>query len=512
MRFCARTCSIVAMAAMPTATSGTASPHTAPHAKRAAAVFSVLAAAAVTALKLLTGLLTGSLGMLSEAAHSGIDLIASAITLFSVHLSDRPADAEHSYGHGKVESLSAFAETVIMVASCLWIVSVAIHRMLDRHLALRPSPWPFVVLALSIAVDYSRSRALARVAREHRSEALAADSVHFATDMWASLAVMLGLAATFAGQRYGYPWLQNADPLAGLVVAGVVLRVSWGLAHQTINALLDATPTTDPATGQPQSAEELRAAILRDLAAIPGVISVGRLRTRRSGANYFADVTLGMPRNLTFQRTEQLTMAATEAVQCHLPGADVVVHTVPTASVSESVHDRVRAVAARRGLSIHDVTVRQVDGGLHVEQHLEVDETMPLREAHELVTELEAEMRHEVPAIASILTHIESEPATIEQPTWQAADADLEARLRRTAAKFPEVLDIHDVVVTRLHRRTSDTAVDHLQVSCHCTLPDELPMARVHAIITALEGAFKLEVPEVDHLLIHPEPATDNQR
>src|SRR6185312_1124086 len=488
-------------------------PPAAPQTKRAAAIFSVAAAAAVTALKLLTGLLTGSLGMLSEAAHSSIDLIASAITLFSVQLADRPADAEHSYGHGKVESLSAFIETVIMAASCVWIGSEAVGRIaFHHHLALRPSPWPFVVLAVSIAVDYSRSRTLARVAREHRSDALAADSIHFATDMWASLAVMIGLAATYAGEHYAQPWLEYADPIAALVVAGVILRVSWGLARQTVDTLLDATPTTDPATGRPQSAGELRASILRDLAAIPGVISVDRLRTRRSGANYFADITLGMPRNLTFQRTEQITMAASEAVQRRLPGADVVVHTVPTASLRESVHDRIRAVAARRGLSIHDVTVQQVEGGLHVEQHLEVDETMPLREAHDVVTALEAEMRDEVPAIKSILTHIESEPATIEQPASLAADAELEARLRLVATKFPEVLDIHDVLVTHLRRRASDASSEHLQVSCHCTLPDDLPMARVHAVITALEGAFKLEAPEVDRLLIHPEPATDNRR
>ncbi|HEY5056053.1 MAG TPA: cation diffusion facilitator family transporter [Acidobacteriaceae bacterium] len=501
---------------MPTATTDrTATPPQsgAPQAKRSAAVFSVLAAGAVTALKLITGILTGSLGMLSESAHSGIDLIASAMTLFSVQVADRPADAEHNYGHGKVESLSAFIETVIMVASCVWIVYEAVGRILyHHHLALRPSLWPFAVLALSMMVDYTRSRALARIARQHRSEALAADSVHFATDMWASLAVMVGLAATFAGEHYAQPWLEYADPIAALVVAGVILRVSLGLARQTANALLDATPSVDRATGRPQSPEEVRAAILRDLGAIRGVISVDRLRTRRSGSNYFADITLGMPRNLTFQRSEQITMAATEAVQKHLPGADVVIHTVPTASAGESVHDRVRAVAARRGLSIHDVTVRQTESGLHVEQHLEVDETMPLREAHELVTELEAEMRREVPPIASILTHIESEPATIEEPTLLTADAELEARLRRAAARFPEVLDIHDVLVTRLHRRTSDTAGEHLQVSCHCTLPDELPMARVHAIITALEGAFKLEATDVDHLLIHPEPATDNRR
>jgi cation diffusion facilitator family transporter len=487
-----------------------------PHAaKRAAATFSVFAAGIVTLLKLLTGVLTGSLGMLSESAHSAIDLIASAITLFSVQVSDRPADEDHNYGHGKVESLSAFVETGIMFASCIWIVAEAVRRIIPAfhdHHNLRPSLWPFAVLMVSIVVDFTRSRTLGRIAREHRSDALLADSVHFATDMWASLAVMLGLAASFAGERYALPSLEYADPVAALVVAGVILHVSWRLARQTVDALLDATPTTDPTSDQPQSKDQLRSNLIHDLCAIPGVMSVDRLRTRRSGANYFADVTLGMPRNLTFQRSEQLTMAATEAVQRHLPGADVVVHTVPTASIAESVHDRVRAVAARRNLSIHEIGVQQVDTGLHVEQHLEVAEEMPLRAAHELVTDLESEMRYEIPAITSILTHIESEPATIERPASLARDRELEVRLRHVAEGFPEILDIHEVFVTRRRRRAVDGPGDHLQVSCHCTLPDDLPMARVHAVITALEGAFKLDSPEVDRLLIHPEPATDNRR
>lgn len=485
-----------------------------PHAaKRSAAIFSVFAAALITLLKLLTGILTGSLGMLSEAAHSAIDLIASAITLFSVQVSDRPADEDHNYGHGKVESLAAFVETGIMFASCLWLVTEAVRRIVfHHHLALTPSIAPFIVLLCSIAVDFTRSRTLARVARQHRSDALAADSIHFATDMWASLAVMVGLAASFIGERHNLPALEYADPVAALVVSGVILRVSWRLAHQTIDALLDATPTTDPTSSRPQSKEQLRSNLIHDLSAIPGVLSVDRLRTRRAGANYFADVTLGMPRNLTFQRSEQLTMAATEAVRRHLPGADVVVHTVPTASIKESVHDRIRAVASRRNLAIHEIIVQQLDTGLHVEQHLEVDETMPLRQAHALVTELEAEMRHEIPAISSILTHIESEPATIERPASFDLDRDLELRLRHAAAAFPEILDIHDVFVSRRSSASSTHSADHLQVTCHCTLPDDLPMARVHAIITSLEGAFKLEAPEVDRLLIHPEPATDNRR
>ena len=472
-------------------------------AKRGAALLSVAAAAVITALKLLTGLLTGSLGMLSEAAHSGVDLIASAITLLSVQVADRPADEDHNYGHGKIESLSAFVETGLMLISSVWIVYEAVHRIIFRnHLTLPLSPWPFLVLGLSIVVDYTRSRSLQRIAAEHRSEALAADAVHFGTDIWSSVAVLLGLAATALGERLHRPGLELADPIAALIVSVIIVQVSWRLARRTIDTLLDATPAQDGHT-----ASQTRRKLIHDLAGIDGVLSVDRLRIRRSGPGYFADLTLAMPRTLTFQGSEQVTLAATEAVQRVLPEADVVVHSVPIAPLAETVHDRIRAVAARSNLTIHDVAVQQFGAALHVDQHLEVRETMPLRAAHELVTKLEAEIRREVPAIHTILTHIESEPATIDRPATLDTDREaehLEQTLRYAAARFPEVLDIHDIHITEHH--------DRIQVNCHCTLPDELPMSRVHAVITALENAFKLEAPEVSRLLIHPEPATDNRR
>lgn len=478
--------------------------------KKNAALFSVVAAAGITALKLLTGVLTGSLGMLSEGAHSAIDLIAAAITLFSISVSDQPADEEHNYGHGKIESLSAFFETVLMLGSCIWIVTEAVRRILfGHHLVLAVSVWPFLVLALSITVDYSRSRALLRAAREHRSLALEADAVHFRTDIWSSLAVFAGLLASALGKHYGIPQLEYADPIAAILVSAIILRVTWRLARQTIDNLLDATPIVDERShSRRRSSQEL----IRELAKIKGVVKVERLRIRQSGPRFFADITIGMSRNLTFQRTEQLTVAATEVVQRHLPGADVVVQSVPTASGEESLHDRIRAVAASSNLAIHDVSIQRFDHKLHIEQHLEVDETMPLRRAHEVVTELETEMHREIPEISSILTHIESEPATIEQPASLERNRQTEVLLRDVAGKFPEILDIHDVLVTRNSSLSRDGGGDRVQVNCHATLPDDLAMARVHAVITGLENAFKIASPEVDRLLIHPEPATDNRR
>lgn len=480
---------------------GSAELHERSAAKRSAALTSVVAATGITLLKLLTGLLSGSLGMLSESAHSGIDLIAALLTFTSVQISDRPADEEHTFGHGKIENLSAAFETVLMVGSCIWIATEAVLRILHpSRLALRFSVWPFIVLLLSIAVDSARALALRRVATTHRSDALAADAVHFGTDIWSSFAVIVGLLASFAGQRFHIPALRYADPIAALIVAAIILRVTWTLAHRTIDSLLDATP--------PEVRDQLHGDLQRELIAIPDVVSVQRLRVRRSGSNYFVDMTLGLPRVITFQRSEQVTFAATEAVQRRLPGADVVVKTVPIATLDESPFDRVRAVAARSNLTVHDVTLQQYDGALHLEQHLEVPETMPLRRAHEIATQLEADIRREVPGIATLLTHIEGEPATIAHPAPIETASNLEAQLRSAAHQFPEILDIHEITVTRGH----DGAAHAIQVNCHCTLPDDLPMSMVHEIITDFENDFRRQHPLVARMLIHPEPASDNTR
>jgi cation diffusion facilitator family transporter len=466
-------------------------------AKRAAALASLLAAFAITLLKLLTGVLTGSLGMLSEAAHSAIDLIAAAITLATVRVSDRPPDEDHAYGHGKLESLSASIEILIMIGSCIFIAREAILRLLHHtHLDLRWSIWPFLVLLLSMAVDYSRSRNLHRVAQAQRSDALEADAVHFGTDLYSAAAVLFGLLASFAGQRFHIPTLEYADPIAALLVSVIILTVTYRLARTTLDSLLDATP--------PETSDELR----RELERIDGVLVVDRIRIRRSGSDTFVDLTLGMPRNLTFQRSEQITFAATTAVQHRLPGADVVIHSVPTATVDESVFDRIRAVAARSNLTIHDVSVQQYKGALHVEQHLEVPETMSLQQAHDIASQLESEVRREVPGIKTVLTHIESEPATISYPAQFAANEHLVANLRSTASHFPEIEDVHEVTVTRGH----GGAANSVQINCHVTLPDDLTMSRVHDIITEFEGEFRLHHPQVSRVLIHPEPATDNAR
>ena len=389
-----------------------------------------------------------------------------------------------------------------MLGSCVWIAIEAIRRILyHRHLDLQFSVWPFLVLLLSITVDWLRSRAIHRVARAQRSAPLEAAALHFGTDIWSSIAVFAGLLASYAGERYHLRALEFADPIAALIVSGIIIRVTWQLAQRVADSLLDATP--------PEVRAQLRADLVRDLEHTKGVLSVERVRVRRSGSNYFVDLTLGLPRNVTFQRSEQITMAATDAVRARLPEADVIISTVPTASIRESIFERIRAVAARSNLAVHDVSVQQYEGALHVEQHLEVDERMSLREAHDIVTRLESDMRDEVPEISSVLTHIESEPVTIATPEQADGSAQrLEHDLRDSAKAFPEIVDIHEILVTRAPGATDET----VHIRCHCTLPDDLAMERVHTVITELESTFRAAHPRVSRLLIHPEPATDNCR
>jgi len=460
--------------------------------KRTAAGNSVLAALVITGLKVLVGISTGSLGILSEAAHSGLDLIASILTFFSVRVSDKPADADHQYGHGKVENFSAFVETGLLLLTCAWIIYEAVLRLFFRHIEIEPSIAAFAVMLFSMGVDFWRSRALGRIANKYDSQALEADALHFSTDIWSAGVVVLGLALVLAGRAYHIDWLRDSDPIAALFVAGVVISVSWRLARRTIDALLDAAPPG------------VRSQIYDAVSRVDGVLEVDRVRIRRAGNRYFADLAVGLARTVTFQRSGQLATAVTESVRRILPDADVTVQPLPRAQRSENIFDRIRAVATHKNLNVHDISVQEIGGRVHVEQHIELDERMSLKDAHDQVTELEADMRRDVPEISEILTHIESEPATIEKPEELVGDAELEHRLRTVASQFPEIVDVHDFIFKRVRGK--------LYLSCHCTLSDGLSLGRVHEIQTELEIRFKQDAPELYRVLIHPEPSTDNRR
>lgn len=453
---------------------------------------SVLVAIVITALKFVIGTVSGSLGILSEALHSSLDLVGAVVTLFSVRVSDRPADSDHQYGHGKIENFSAFIETGLLLATCVWIVWEAFHRLFFRNVDIEPSIWALVVMAVSIVLDYWRSRSLKRIADKYSSQALQADALHFSTDIWSSSVVIAGLGFVLAGRHYHVPWLAKADPISALCVAAIVVWVSWRLARETLDALLDAAPSG------------VRNEIIGQVGSVPGVLGVERVRIRRAGSRYFADIAVGMARNVTFQASDGVTSEVRQRIHKLLGDSDVLVNAVPRELITESTFDRIRAASLRNNLMVHDISVQNLEGDIHVELHVELDETLSLIVAHDRVTALEADIRAHVPEITSILTHIESEPATIDTSDAILQDRELEEKLKAIGASFPDVVDVHEIIFKRVR--------EHIFLSCHVTMRDNLPLSRVHEVQTELEIQFKLQAPQLFRVLIHPEPQTDNRR
>ena len=355
--------------------------------KRWVAASSLAAAILLTGTKLGIGLWTNSLGILSEAAHSGLDLLAAAVTLWAVRASSRPADPEHPYGHGKIENLSALFETILLLVTCLWIVKEAGERLFfHKPFELTINIWAFLVVVLSIVVDYSRSRALKRAADKYSSPALEADALHFSTDIWSSAVVMVGLCGVLAGESLGIAWLRQADAVAALGVAAIVVGISVKLGKKSVDDLLDSVPTG------------LHEQVLAAARRVQGVEDVTRLRMRRSGPEIFADVTLAVGHGAAFERAHDIAHEVEAAVAAVLPNADVVVHVEPVASGDEDVTTIVRLLAARHGLGAHGIRIYEENRQRWLELHLEVKESLLLDEAHRQATEFEKALRRDCPA------------------------------------------------------------------------------------------------------------------
>jgi cation diffusion facilitator family transporter len=286
--------------------------------KQSVARSSLLAAVGLTAFKIVVGMATGSLGILAEAAHSGLDLVTSGMTLVAVRLSGRPADRTHLYGHGKIENLSALSETLLLFATCLWIVWEAVRRLVYHRVDVEVTGWSFAVMAVSIATDFSRSRALARTAKKYRSQALEADALHFQTDMWSSAVVIFGLIAVKAGDwSPRLVFLRNADAVAALGVSGLVAWVSAQLGRRTVDALMDTAPAG--------MEERITAAV----AAVEGVRDCHNLRIRYSGPVLFIDLHVLVDGEQTLKQAHQLTETIEATIQRIAPEADVTVHPEP---------------------------------------------------------------------------------------------------------------------------------------------------------------------------------------
>jgi cation diffusion facilitator family transporter len=451
--------------------------------KEKVALGSIVASGVLTAGKAVVGFSTGSLAILSEAAHSLIDLGATVMTYFAVRISGKPADAEHHYGHGKVESISALAETALLFVLSGVVIWEATQRLFGGHPhVVEATVAAFVIIAVSIAIDFFRARLLYRVANETASEALEADALHFGSDMWSSIAVLFGLG----GVAFGLQW---ADSAAAMVVAVFVCVAGWRLGRRTIDTLTDTAPEG--------AAEKLRSIAAR----VRGVVGVERVRARPVGDKLFVEINVAVSRTMPLDRVATLRDNIVRAIRTEMPRAEVSVSTEPRALDSESVPERVMVIARNQALAVHHVTAHEIAGKLAVSLDLEVDRKLALGAAHEIATGLETALREELGPDVEVETHIEplQPDGIVGRECTQERIATVRAALTEIAASVGLVGEVHDVRV----RETADGEI----VNFHCRVDPAITVQMAHEKVDEVERALRERFPLIKRVIGHAEPA-----
>jgi cation diffusion facilitator family transporter len=447
--------------------------------QRRTAFVSVLAASALIALKLGTGIATGSLGLVSEALHSATDLVAALLTFFAVGVAGRPADVGHQYGHGKAEHLAALAEGAILVAASVVIAGVAVWRLAGGgESGVDATWWAVAVVLVVMAIDASRTVVSLRSARRYGSAALQSNAVHFASDFAGSTAVLVGLLLA----RSGHP---NGDSAAALFVAVLVLAAAARLMRRNVDVLMDRAPSA--------AHEAARQAICE----LPDV-DLRRLRLRQAAGRHFADVVIGVPPGAAVGQGHAAADAVEEAVQRALPESDVVVHVEPLedAAVRERAH--AAAVAVPRVREVHNVTVLNVGGRTEVSLHLKLPGELPLEDAHAVASAVERAIAEAVPEVDAVQTHFEplAEVGEGMRPAAGTVDrgaAVIAGIVREETGRPPRELRFLD---------TDEGLVAFLTLG----LDPQTALSDAHARASEIEERIRRDLPEIADVIVHTEP------
>ncbi len=452
--------------------------------KTRAAAASIAASLTLALVKLAAGFASGSLALLSEGAHNALDIGASALTLFAVREADKPADADHPFGHAKFEAVAALAETGFLAALSIGVAVQAIDRIREGGAVVDVNAFAIAAIVFSIAVDFLRWRTLTHVARVTSSHALFADALHYSSDLISSVLVLLGLAAT----RAGFP---HADALAAIGVAGFIAAAGYRLGRTTIDALVDRAPEGLP--------DAIRAVVINTR----GVAGIESIRLRPSGAKIVGEIIVSVSRTLPLERVAAIKADALGRIGRRWPLAEVTMTANPLALDDETILESVLLIAARRGLPVHHITIQDIEGRKSVVLDLEVDGAMPLGDAHRLASDLEWAIAEEIGEGVEVETHIE--PAEPEA-SGKLAESDLarriEASLAATAAAQGSLRDIHNVRV----RKTSGGVF----VLFHCRVDPATPVETVHDAVDSLERSVRAAFPEAHRVVGHAEPARTN--
>jgi len=469
--------------------------------KSRAAVLSLMAAFVLTALKLAVGLYTNSLGILSEALHSGLDLLAAALTLAAVKISAKPADSRHPYGHGKAENLSALAQTLLLFGTCVWVVYEGVNRLMFGANPVLPSLWGVGVMGISMAVDINRVRVLRRVARECKSQALEADALHFSTDILSSAVVLVGVLAVWAAEALRLPEplsrvLSQADTVAALLVAALIFKASMHMAAEAVDMLMDSGPS--------HSSEAIVAAVKN----VEGISEVRRVRVRTSGSQSFVDLSVGVAPGLKVSDGHRLAHEAEQAVAAILHGADVTVHVEPRKSCridEKNPFALVQTTASEHGLAIHDVHILSAATVCHIELHVELPGHMPFARAYERVSAFEETLRRLLPGV-EIVSHLEPKDpgtpleagASVSVPYSEMAWREIKAAV----AKEPLSGQPHKFSTYVLPEQG-------VCISFHCNVSAGLSVEEAHNVCMRLEARLRAAIPQLGRISIHMEPATE---
>lgn len=449
--------------------------------KESVALSSVFASAAMTVMKLVVGLMTGSLGILSEAAHSLLDLGAATLTWFAVRVSDQPADAKHPYGHGKIENVSALIETGLLFLTSAWIIKEAVQRLMADHVEVETTWYAAAVIVVSIAIDFFRARALTKVAKETGSQALEADALHFSSDILSSAVVLLGLGFVALGWEKG-------DAIAALGVAGFVCLAGWRLGKRTIDVLIDTAPE-----GVAERVGELATAT-------PGVARVDHVRARPAGATVFVETVVKVSRGLSLDQVQAVRDAVRAAIRQDMPEIDPLVVAEPLTLDDEDVAETVRVAAANLGHSVHDIGFYTLGSRRHVGFDLEVDEALSVAAAHDIASALENVLAHELGADIGIDIHIDpcrNHVAAGESLSSAENDA-IVAAVHAAVAAQPLAGGVHHVFTQR--------GSDGVYIAFHCVFPGNASVKTVHDVTAWIEHDLRSRLANVGRVVIHAEP------
>ncbi len=449
--------------------------------KQRAARLSMAASGVIVVGKVVVALLTGSLGVLSEALHSAIDFGATVVTWFAVRWADLPPDDDHHYGHAKIESVAALLEAVLLGLTAVFVAYEAVHRLWANASPPQVEWWAFAVMGIAIAIDFNRSRVLRKVAAETASDALAADALHFESDIYGSLAVLIGLFGIWVG----LPW---ADSAAALVVSGLIGWIGYGLGRHTLATLMDRAP--DGLSDRVREIVEHHDAVLR----------VSQIRMRQVGPTQFVAITVDVARSKPMIEIATVKEDIISALKAALPHADVSLIAQPVALDGETAFEKVAMIAAERKLSVHHLTVQNIQGHLAVSFDLEVDGTTTLLDAHEKATELEDAIRHGLGNDVEVESHIEPQPVHLLEgaPAPKAVSVRVEQSLRRFGLAEKQLHDIHNVRVRQ--------AEGGLFVHYHCRFQQAMNIDDVHGIVDRLENRLQGKFKTLKRVVAHAEP------